>query len=152
MRKTDAFAETFAALRAILAPHAKRMTVTADEPGRYALASPTMTDRIGRPLFCASVQISKNYVSYHLMPVYGNKALRDSLSPLLRKRMQGKSCFNFTSVEPAQLKELAALTKKGIAGFKNLTLPWATRARPSDVPNRNSAQNSPAKSTRRQRC
>jgi hypothetical protein len=43
-----------------------------------------MTDRIGRPLFCAPVQINKNYVRYHLMPVYGNKALRASLSPSLR--------------------------------------------------------------------
>jgi hypothetical protein len=39
--------------------------------------------------------------------------------------MQGKSCFNFTTVEPEQLKELAVVTKKGIAGFKNLKLPWA---------------------------
>jgi hypothetical protein len=126
MRKTsNKFAETFAALRAILEPHAKRMTCTVDEPGHYQLASPTMTDRVGRPLFCASVQINKNYVSYHLMPVYGNKALRDSLPASLKKRMQGKSCFNFTTVEPEQLKELAAVTKKGIARFKNLKLPWA---------------------------
>ena len=126
MPKTrDRFADTFAALRAILEVHAKRMTVTVDEPGHYQLASPTMTDRVGRPLFCASVQINKNYVSYHLMPVYGNKALRDSLSSSLKKRMQGESCFNFTTVEPEQLKELAVVTKKGIAGFKNLKLPWA---------------------------
>ena len=51
--------------------------------------------------------------------------LRNSLSPALRKRLQGKVCFNFTTVEPGQLKELAAVTKKGIAGFKNLKLPWA---------------------------
>jgi hypothetical protein len=125
MPKTDGFADIFTALRAILEPHAKRMTVTVDEPGHYQLASPTMTDRIGRPLFCASVQINKNYVSYHLMAVYGNNALRDSLSPSLRKRMQGKSCFNFTTVEPGQLKELAAVTKAGITSFKNLKLPWA---------------------------
>jgi hypothetical protein len=126
MRKTNTkFAETFAALRTILEPHAKRMTVTVDEPGHYQLASPTMTDRVGRPLFCAAVQINRNYVSYHLMPIYGNKALLDSLPPSLKKRMQGKSCFNFTTIEPAQLKELAVVTKKGIAGFKNLKLPWA---------------------------
>ena len=71
------------------------------------------------------MQIHKSYVSYHLMPVYDNKALRASLSPSLRKRMQGESCFNFTTVEPGQLKELAAITKKGIAGFKNLKLLWA---------------------------
>ena len=125
MPNTERFAATFAALRAILEPYVKRLTVTVDEPGHFELASPTMTDRVGRPLFCAAVQINKNYVSYHLMPVYGNTALRNSLSPALRKRMQGKSCFNFTTVEPDQLKELAAVTKKGIAGFKNLNLPWA---------------------------
>ena len=125
MPNTEGFAATFAALRALLEPHAKRLTVTVDEPGHFELASPTMTDRVGRPLFCAAVQINRNYVSYHLMPVYANPALRKSLSPALRKRMQGKSCFNFTTVEPGQLKELAAVTKKGIAGFKNLKLPWA---------------------------
>jgi hypothetical protein len=125
MPSTEGFAATFAALRAILEPHAKRLTVTVDEPGHFELASPTMTDRVGRPLFCAAVQINKSYVSYHLMPVYANPALRNSLSPALKKRMQGKSCFNFTTVEPRQLKELAAVTKKGIAGFKNLNLPWA---------------------------
>ena len=125
MPNTEGFAATFAALRAILEPHAKRLTVTVDEPGHFELASPTMTDRAGRPLFCAAVQINKNYVSYHLMPVYANTALRNSLSPALKKRMEGKACFNFTTVEPGQLKELAAVTKKGIAGFKNLKLPWA---------------------------
>jgi hypothetical protein len=125
MPNTDGFAATFEALRAILEPHAKRLSVTVDKPGHFELASPTMTDRVGRPLFCAAVQINKNYVSYHLMPVYTNAALRKLLSPALRKRMQGKACFNFTTVEPGQLKELAAVTKKGIAGFKNLKLPWA---------------------------
>jgi len=125
MPNTEGFAATFAALRALLEAHAKRLTVTVDEPGHFELASPTMTDRVGRPLFCAAVQINKSYVSYHLMPVYANPALRNSLSPALKKRMQGKSCFNFTTVEPGQLKELAAVTKKGIAGFKNLKLPWA---------------------------
>ena len=123
--KNGRFQETFATLRALLEPHAKRMIVTADAPGHYQLSSPTMTDRIGRPLFCASVQINKSYVSYHLMPVYMDKALRDSMSGALRKRMQGKSCFNFTTIEPDDLRELAAITRKGIAGFRNLKLPWA---------------------------
>jgi hypothetical protein len=69
------------------------------------------------------VQINKSYVSYHLMPVYANKARRDTLSPSLRKRMQGKSCFNFSTIEPGELRELTAITGKGTAGFKNLKLP-----------------------------
>jgi hypothetical protein len=31
----------------------------------------------------------------------------------LKKRMQGKSCFNFTSVDEGLFQELAALTGKG---------------------------------------
>jgi hypothetical protein len=120
------FRETFAALRAVLEPHAKELRVTIDEPGRYQLASPTMVDRVGRPLFCASVQINKHYVSYHLMPLSTDKPLLDSVSASLRSRMQGKACFNFSTIEPGQLKELAAITTRGIAGFKNLTLPWTS--------------------------
>ena len=100
------------------------MTVVTDKAGDFALASPTMVDRTGRPLFAAAVQIKKNYVSFHLVPVYMNPELLKTVSPALRKRMQGKSCFNFTTIEPAQVKELSALTKKGLAGFKNLKLPW----------------------------
>ena len=48
--------DTFAALRAMLARHAGRMTVTVDRPGHYALASATLTDRRGRPLSCACVE------------------------------------------------------------------------------------------------
>ena len=125
MPKSDRFPETFAAIRGMLQAHAKGMKVTVDEPGHYQLSSPTMTDRTGRPLFFASVQIKKTYVSYHLIPLYIDKALRESMSPSLRKRMQGLSCLNFTAIEPEQLRELAAITKKAIAGFKNLDLPWA---------------------------
>jgi hypothetical protein len=52
-----------------------------------------------------------------LIPVYAAPHLVKGLSPSLQKRMQGKSCFNFTDLEPGQLKELDAMTKKGYAGF-----------------------------------
>jgi hypothetical protein len=128
MPKSDAFEETFLTLRGILERQGKRMTVTADTPRNYTLASRTMVDRTGKPLFAASVQVMKSYVSFHLMPVYVNPALIEELSPALRKRMQGKACFNFTTIDAAQAQELSALTKKGLAGFKDLNLPWA-RAR-----------------------
>lgn len=32
--------------------------------------------------------------------------------------MQGKSCFNFKTIDPALFRELATLTKKGYARFK----------------------------------
>ena len=91
--------------------------VTVDKPGDYQLASPTQTDRIGRPLFLAAVQTKKTYVTYHLIPVYAVPALLKDVSPALKKRMQGKSCFNFTEVDKALLKELDALTKAGFSAF-----------------------------------
>jgi hypothetical protein len=126
MRDDEQFAETFTALRALLLRHGTRLTITVDKPGDFQLASPSQRDRIGRPLFVAGVQTKKSYVSFHLMPAYACPGLLDGLSPELRKRMQGKSCFNFKTIEADQLKELGALTKEGITKFKTVRLPWET--------------------------
>jgi hypothetical protein len=125
MPKTDAFASTFSTLRRVLEPYAGEMIVQVDKPGDYQLCSRTLKDRAGRPLFVAAVQIKKNYVSFHLMPVYGDPGLLKGMSPTLRKRMQGKSCFNFITIDAAHVNELAALTKRGIDRFKTIKLPWS---------------------------
>jgi len=83
-----------------------------------------MKDRIGRPLYFAGVKTGKNYVSYHVMPLYMKPDLLKVVPPALKKRMQGKACFNFTAIDDEQLKELAAVTKAGIAAFRDLKLPW----------------------------
>jgi hypothetical protein len=123
MPTPDEFADTFAKLRRVLTPYARTM-IAHDEPGDFRISSRTQTDRIGRPLFVAAVQIKKNYVSFHLMPVYACPGLAKAISPALRKRMQGKSCFNFKTIDPSQLKELSALTKRGVAGIKKVKMPW----------------------------
>lgn len=131
MPTTDAFDATFTTLRGLLKPYATDMLVQVDTPGDYQLCSRTMKDRVGRPLFVAAVQVRKNYVSYHLMPVYAAPELLKGISASLKKRMQGKSCFNFTTIEPEQARELSALTKTGIAAFKKVKLPWAQPAKGS---------------------
>jgi len=40
------------------------------------------------------------------------------VSPELKARMQGKSCFNFRALEPALFKELSTLTKASYASYK----------------------------------
>ena len=69
-------------------------------------------------MFFGSVQVKKAFVSYHLMPVYVQPALLEGLSPALRARMQGKSCFNFSKVDAALFKELDALTCAGYASYR----------------------------------
>jgi hypothetical protein len=124
MSKPLALDETFAALRGMLATQSKRLVVIVDKPGDYQVGSPTKKDRIGRPLYIAGVKTGKNYVSYHVMPVYLKPALLKSVPPSLKKRMQGKACFNFTTVDRDQLKELAAVTKAGILAIHDVTPPW----------------------------
>jgi hypothetical protein len=52
------------------------------------------------------------------MPVYVNPSLLDDVSPNLKKRMQGKSCFNFTTADPVLIEELAVLTQAGFDDYR----------------------------------
>jgi hypothetical protein len=66
-------------------------------------------------MFFGSVRRGKAYVSFHLMPLYMNEKLTGQVSTELKKRMQGKTCFNFKQVpEPELAAELARLTEEGV--------------------------------------
>ena len=62
-------------------------------------------------MWFGAVKIGKAYVSYHLMPLYMNEPLARTVSPQLKKHMQGKSCFNFKAPPaPDAVEELRRLT------------------------------------------
>lgn len=104
------FNEVYIQLRSIILPYGQEMDCTTD--GEEGISIDTRHIQANqRPLYFGGVQIKKNYVSYHLMPVYVNPALLENISPALKKRMQGKSCFNFKTTDEALLRELAALTE-----------------------------------------
>lgn len=111
------FAPLFTALRALLLPYADPLDCPVDHPDEFSLYTRHLLKN-KQLLWFGGVQIKKNYVSYHLMPVYTHPALLASLSPELKKRMQGKSCFNFTAVDPALFAELAALTAAGFREYE----------------------------------
>lgn len=107
----------FGALSAILRGHAQGMSIRTDDAGHlYVELAPT--DPKARPRFFGAVQAKKAYVSFHLMPVYEDPRLLDGISPALRKRMQGKSCFNFTAPDAALFEELDALTGRCAAAAR----------------------------------
>jgi hypothetical protein len=107
----------FFELRRVLAPYAATLVTKKDDVTEIYLDTKHI-QKNKTPLFFGAVQIKKSYVSFHLMPVYLKPELLDAISPELRKRMQGKSCFNFKAVEKALLKELAGLTKAGMASYR----------------------------------
>jgi hypothetical protein len=99
-------------LRAILAPYRHELTVAKDGPGGITLELPGYE---GQPWgFVAATRLGKRYVSFYLMGVYGQPDLLDGISSELRRRMQGKSCFNFTKVDEGLFAELEALTRESI--------------------------------------
>ena len=101
------FACVFAALKPALAGQAARLAVKTDSPKEYTLvtksASPFPQHK-GQPMWFGAI-------SYHLMPLYMNEPLTKTISPQLRKHMQGKSCFNFKVPPDADvIEELRRLT------------------------------------------
>jgi hypothetical protein len=112
------FTAVFAALKAVLANCAARLSVKTDTPIEYTLvtkfASPFPQHK-GQPMWFGSVRPGKAYVSLHLMPLYMNPALTKTISPALKKRMQGKTCFNFkTDPGPELIAELERLTEAAL--------------------------------------
>ena len=107
----------YEALHKILAPYAAKLDTKKDDESELYVDTKHI-QKNKKPLFFGAVQVKKSYVSFHLMPVYLQPDLLSSLSPELKSRMQGKSCFNFSATEPALFKELASLTKAGYASYK----------------------------------
>jgi len=111
------FAEVFIMLKRILEPYSSNLVVQDDDHANYFLYTNYIMKN-KKPLFFAAVQVKKNYVSFYLMPVYVNPELLEGIPEGLRKRMQGKSCFNFRSVDPLLLDELARLTQQGYLDYQ----------------------------------
>ena len=116
MAKNNDFDATFAQLKEILASYEPKLNVTADTRDNYSLET-NRALKNKRRLYFAGVRRGKAYVSFHLMPVYACPEISAKISPALRKRMQGKSCFNFTKPDEKLFSELRKLTKAGFTRF-----------------------------------
>ena len=111
------FPVVFEQLKNILKPYAKQLTLKADSSNTYYIDGP-YSQKWNKQLFFGSAQVKKNYVSFYLMPIYMYPELLQDISPELKKRMQGKSCFNFKKVEPDLFRELAELTRRCAEKFQ----------------------------------
>jgi hypothetical protein len=97
MPDTKDFDTLFARLKVIFQPYAKKMDVAQDSPAYYLLNTRHIMKN-KQPLCFGGVRRGKAYVSFYLMSVYACPDLLRGMSPELKKRMQGKSCFNFKRV------------------------------------------------------
>jgi hypothetical protein len=111
------FEAVFAQIRPLISRHADGNVVETDAPDNYTLLGPK-PDEKGRDVWLGSVRIKKSYVSVHLMPVYRFPDLLDAVSSALKKRMQGKSCFNFKSVDNELFEALSELVDRGVERYR----------------------------------
>lgn len=119
------FETIFTSLKEILQHYADGFSIKASD-GYYCLYAPVgpatikaWGGKMKKPIMPVGwVETGKSYVSYHLMGMYGNTVLQNSLSKELKERMQGKTCFNFKANNETLFTELDQLTKKSIEGFK----------------------------------
>jgi hypothetical protein len=122
MPKDLDFDGAFKGLRRLLKAYAPKLSVKLDTPDNYYLETKDVL-RKGARLFVAAVQKKKNYVSLHLITIYMYPDLLRGLSPELKRRKQGKACFNFTAPDPKLFAELDALIDAGFKAFKKRGLP-----------------------------
>jgi hypothetical protein len=112
------FDRVFARLKKILRPYATKMDIASDSEVYYLLNTRYIMKN-KRPLCFGGVRLGKAYVSFYLMSVYACPDLLKAMSPELKLRMQGKSCFNFKEMDEKLFKELAGLTRAGATRFSD---------------------------------
>jgi hypothetical protein len=113
-----AFADVYAQLRALMLESAAGMIVAQDGADGLVMHAPIPHPlKPNLPMWFGAVQVGKAYVSYHLMPLYMNPVMQAKVTEPLKKRMQGKSCFNFKTCEEELFADLRVLTAAGAEAF-----------------------------------
>jgi hypothetical protein len=112
-------------LTSILAPYRDTLVATKDGPGGLSLEIPGLE---GKPWgYVAGTRVGKRYVSFYLMPIYASPELGATISEGLRKRKQGKACFNFSTIDEGLMAELAELTRRGVEGYSGKAMALAAQ-------------------------
>jgi len=123
---TKEFSKVFDILKPAMATQARRLAVKTDSSKMYELVTKSPSpypQHKGQPMWFGAVKVGKAYVSYHLVALYMNPKLTKTMSPALKKHMQGKACFNFKTAPAADvLAELKRFTAAAADDFSKQKL------------------------------
>lgn len=87
------FPLVFKKLKSILEPYSSKLIIKTDAADGFSLDG-AHSEKWKKELFFGAAQIKKNYVSFHLMPVYMYPDMLKNISPELKK-YAGKIMFQF---------------------------------------------------------
>jgi hypothetical protein len=93
------------------------LEIIKDAEGDYSLNA-GYSEQYKKVIWFGGVKKMKNYVSYHLIAVYACPQICKELSPELRRRLHGRSCFNFTELNDSILNELSSVTARSVEAFR----------------------------------
>ena len=79
----------FDALRALIMDCAPAASITRDDPGHVELVGPAKDPKTGNLAWFGMVKTGARAVSFHLMPLYANPVIGETLSEGRKKRRQG---------------------------------------------------------------
>ncbi len=109
--------EAFAALKKVLVAHCDGLRVTKDGAAGYELYTVGPIEIVGRKLpnvFFAAVKEGKNdTAALHFMPIHSHPRRFEDLSPKLKKKLTGKSCFHLKTADPELLDAVSAMLERG---------------------------------------
>jgi len=106
-------ATLFRSLKNLLVSVMEGMEVAVDEPCLFQVNTGQL-DHKGRPVLFAMVKTGKKEVSFHLMPLYCHPELVETLSPELKKKMRGKTCFHFRKLNKELSDDLEKLVQHSL--------------------------------------
>lgn len=109
----------FKTLKSFLKQYEVRLSVIHDTSDHYYVNT-LATETNKKSEFFGAMRVKKSYVAFHLMPIYYYPELVDNLSPELKAKMQGKSCFNFKEEDDKLFSELKGLTQTGYEKYTAL--------------------------------
>ena len=110
------FDAVFARLKSIFQKYEPPLVEKKYRPEFYLLMPKVQkTDEPER--WFGGVRFGKAYISCYL-PCHGYPDIEKTISPALKKRHQGKSCFNFSSIDDALFAELDRLAKACFERFR----------------------------------
>lgn len=107
----------FEELRCLLLAPAATMDVKRDD-GDECYVDTRHVHTNGKPLFFGAVARRQAEVTFYFMPIYVQPALLDAVSPTLRARLKGKSCFHFKAMDSALAEEVRALVQRGVESYR----------------------------------
>ena len=110
-------APVFNALVCIMKKHVSDLAIVTEDAEQFYVNTHKQEAK-NKAIFFGMVKKAKEKVAYHLMPVYCNPELLSDISPELKKKMQGKSCFNFKQQDDTLFAELDQLTAQSLADYR----------------------------------